>query len=383
MAKENTENPRPETLARSEDVELVSPLNLLFDPENPRLVDFLDEGTPTQDHLALVLWENMAIDELVMSISASGFFPYEPLIAIKKKGQGIVIEGNRRLVALKLLLDSGLRKRLGATGIPRLTSARSQQLKQVPVIWTTRSGAWNYIGFKHVNGPVKWDSYSKAEYVARVHNDFRISLKDIARQIGDTHRIVQRLYRALMVIQQAERYGKFDRSQRYRSHFSFSHLYTGLDYEGISTFLNVKPASVETRSPVPRSKLNNLAELCVWLYGDKTRELSPVVQSQNPHLRQLDEVVQNKAALMALRERMPLSVALEISYGDETIFRRSLVQAKDALQKARATLSTGFEGDRSLLELANQIADLAYDLSVEMERKTTRRRRPQRKSKTG
>ena len=383
MAKENSGTARPETLARSEDVELVSPLDLQFDPENPRLVDFLDEGTPTQDELALVLWENMAIDELVMSISASGFFPYEPLIAIKKKRQGIVIEGNRRLAALKLLLDSGLRKRVGATGIPRLTSAQRQQLSQVPVIWTTRSGAWNYIGFKHVNGPVKWDSYSKAEYIARVHNEFRIPLKEIARQIGDTHRIVQRLYRALMVIQQAERAGKFDRSQRYRSHFSFSHLYTGLDYEGISTFLNVKPASVETRSPVPRSKLNNLAELCVWLYGDKTRELSPVVQSQNPHLRQLDEVVQNKSALLALRERMPLSVALEISYGDEAIFRRSLVQAKDALQKARATLSTGFEGDRSLLELANQIAELAYDLSVEMDRKTTRRRRPQRKSKTG
>ena len=383
MAQENTKNSRQKTLARSEDVDLVSPLDLQFDAENPRLVSFVDDNKASQDELAQILWENMAIDELVMSISASGFFPYEPLIAIRKNRQGIVIEGNRRLAALKLLLDSGLRKRLGATGIPRLTAVRSQQLQQVPVIWTTRSGAWNYIGFKHVNGPVKWDSYPKAEYIARVHTEFGIPLNEIARQIGDTHRIVQRLYRALMVIQQAERAGKFDRSQRYRSHFSFSHLYTGLDYEGISTFLNVKPASVETRSPVPRSRLNNLAELCVWLYGDKTREFPPVVQSQNPHLRQLDEVVQNKSALMALRERMPLSVALEISYGDEAIFRRSLVQAKEALQKARATLSTGFEGDRSLLELAGQISDLAYDLSAEMERKATRRRRPQRKPKSG
>ena len=78
---------------------------------------------------------------------------------------------------------------------------------------------------------------------------------------------------------------------------------------------------------------------------------------------------------MALREHMPLSVALEISYGDETVFRRSLVQAKDALQKARATLSTGFDGDGGLLQLAGQVSDLAFDLWEEMERRVTSRTR--------
>lgn len=368
-----------ESYLGSHEVTLESPIDLLFDSHNPRLVELLEDGSADQENLLLMLWENMAIDELVMSISASGYFPYEPLIAIREEGNGIVIEGNRRLAALKLLLDPNLRKKVGATGIPRLKAAAIYELKKIPVVWTKRTEAWNYIGFKHVNGPVKWDSYSKAKYIAEVHNDFGISLTEIAEQIGDKHRIVQRLYRALMVIDQAERTGAYHRSRRYKSHFSFSHLYTGLDYEGISSFVKLRSASVESRTPVPKSHLKNLGELCVWLYGDNTQELQPVVQSQNPHLRQLDEVVQSRGALMALRERMPLSVALEISYGDETVFRRALVQAKDALQKARATLSTGFDGDRGLLQLADQVSDLAFDLWEEMERKATTKTRRRKK----
>ena len=64
-----------------------SPLELLFDSHNPRLVDLLEDGSTDQESLAIILWENMAIDELVMSISASGYFPYEPLIAIRERGQ--------------------------------------------------------------------------------------------------------------------------------------------------------------------------------------------------------------------------------------------------------------------------------------------------------
>lgn len=368
-----------ESFLGSQEVSIESPLDLLFDSHNPRLVDLLENRSADQENLAVILWENMAIDELVMSISASGYFPYEPLIAIREESRRIVIEGNRRLAALKLLLNPSLRKKVGATSIPRLTPTEIDALQKIPVVWTTRKEAWNYIGFKHVNGPVKWDSYSKAKYIAEIHNNFGISLTKIAKQIGDKHRIVQRLYRALMVIEQAETTGVYQRSRRYKSHFSFSHLYTGLDYEGISSFIKLRPASTESRKPVPKSHLDHLGELCVWLYGDSTQELQPVVQSQNPHLRQLDEVVQSKSALLALREHMPLSVALEISYGDEIVFRRALVQAKDALQKARATLSTGFDGDRGLLQLADQVSDLAYDLWEEMERKvTTKKRRKKR-----
>ena len=82
----------------------------------------------------------------------------------------------------------------------------------------TRQDSWRHLGFKHVNGPAKWGSYAKSRYIADVHRKYDVPLDDIARQIGDTHRTVQRLYRALMVLEQAEKLEVFDREDRYRPH---------------------------------------------------------------------------------------------------------------------------------------------------------------------
>ena len=180
-----------------------------------------------------------------------------------------------------------------------------------------------------------------------------------------------------MVIDQAERAKVFRREDRYKPHFSFSHLYTGLDYEGIAAFISLRDESVESDQPVPKSKMKELGELCRWLYGDKALDIVPQVESQNPHLRQLDEVLRSNEATDSLRAGLPLTVALEVSYGDEKVFHSALIQAKEALQKARGTLSTGFNGEEELMRLGNAIAELASDLADEMERKSAvpRRRR--------
>ena len=196
-----------------------------------------------------------------------------------------------------------------------------------------------------------------------------MSLDELAKQIGDKHRTVQRLYRALMVIREAEQQGVFSRANRYKGHFSFSHLYTGLDYDGIAKFVELKDEAAESQEPVPRRRLKELGELCVWLYGDESQDVAPQVQSQNPHLRQLDEVLRSDKATASLRAGLPLAVALEVSYGDERVFQNSLIQAKEALQKARATLSTGFDGGDEPLKLGKDLVSLSTDLYEEMTRK--------------
>ena len=142
-----------------------------------------------------------------MSIAASGYFDHEPLFVAREQGKDVVIEGNRRLAAVKLLLDANARTDLHATDLPKITDERAASLGKLPIIRMDRRDAWQYLGFKHVNGPARWDSYPKAQYIATVHNDYKIRLDEIARQIGDKHGTVQRLYRALMVIEQAEQSG--------------------------------------------------------------------------------------------------------------------------------------------------------------------------------
>lgn len=364
-----------------EEVTRIPPDQLLFDPENPRLVDYMGIAPLSQEELIRVLWQQMAVDELALSIAENGYFDYEPLFVVKEHGKWFVIEGNRRLAAVKLLLDEELRAELRATDLPKISQPVRKSLAKLPVIITDRKSAWQYLGFKHINGPQKWDSYAKAQYVAEVHDGFGVPLTDIARQIGDKHQTVQRLYRALKVVEQAEREKVFLRSNRYKKHFSFSHLYTGLEYEGIATFVGLKDEAAESQSPIKKGHLPQLGEFCRWLFGDKTLDQPPVVETQNPHLRQLNEVLSSEKATASLRANLPLTVALEVSYGDERVFQNSLINSKEQLQKARGTLSTGFHGEEELMRLANVVADLAGDLVDEMERKTTPRRRRRSDSK--
>ena len=363
--------PRSKSAAAS--VETVAVAELLFDFKNPRLPEFEMTGKSTDSDVIKVLWDAMDVRELVLSIAASGFFSHEPLIVARENGKNVVIEGNRRLAAVRILLDPEC---FGfATDIPEITAEAKKDLDRLPVLFSTREESWRHLGFKHINGPAKWSSYAKARYIVEIRKGFSIPLDSIARQIGDTHRTVQRLFRSLIVIEQAERMKVFSRSDRWRSHFSFSHLYTGLDYSGISEFIGLRDYSFEDTEPVPVERRTELGELFLWMYGSKKRSQPPVVEAQNPHLRQLDSVLSSREAVAALRDGNDLSVAFELSRPSSTIFEESLLASKRHLQKAHSMLSTGYDGSDDLLTIADTVADLAYDLYEQMSRKGDRRRR--------
>lgn len=342
--------------------------DLSFDRQNPRLSEYgITEGSSEKDIVG-TLWEAMDVRELVQSIAASGYFSHEPVIVSIEDGKNVVIEGNRRLAAVKVLLNMQGRS-MNGWPVPHLPEDRLSQLESLPVIISNRQESWRYLGFKHVNGPAKWSSYAKAKYIADVHRTYDISLNDIANQIGDRHRTVQRLYRGLMVIEQAEREGVYDREDRFRPRFAFSHLYTGLDYDGISSFLNLKPEDAEDASPVPQENVKELGQLCIWLYGSKREKQPPVVETQNPDLRRLNAVLNDREAIAALKDGVELEKAFEISRPSTDVFEEALLAAKRNLSTARAHLTAGYDKSEDLLRVAGTIANMADDIYTEMERK--------------
>lgn len=244
---------------------------LHFDFRNTRL--FLEDdlkGGKSDIDLIRVLWRDFAVDEVALSIGNNGFFHHEPLFAAMEEGRRVVVEGNRRLAAVRLLVDPDLRKDIGATDLPRISLSRKNELESLPVIECDRGEVWQFIGFKHVNGPQAWQSYAKAQYIAWVHDDLGVALQEIARRIGDRHTTVRRLYRGLMALLQAEHNGVFDRDDRWKKHFSFSHLYTGLGYSNTRRFLGINDEHSFCRDPVPEDHVKDLGDLCVWLYGRKS-----------------------------------------------------------------------------------------------------------------
>ena len=351
---------------------------LCFDRRNPRL--FLD-GELDKFELVERLWKEFAVDELALSIASNGYFEHEPLFVAHEDGKHVVVEGNRRLAAVRLLVDGSLRVKVGATDLPKITAARRKELATLPAIECARQDIWQYVGFKHVNGPQPWQSYAKAQYVAWVHNELGEELDEIARQIGDRHTTVRRLYRGLMVLRQAEESGRFDLDDRWKKHFSFSHLYTGLDYQNIQELLGIDNEGSFRPNPVPKERLEALGDLCLWLYGQKSTDTQPLVQSQNPDLRRLDSAIGSNAGLIALRRGLPLDVVIDISIGDEELFKGHLLDARHRLQEARGKQLTGDAGDGDTLRVANEILELADRLVSDMEDHRRQQRASRRRTR--
>jgi hypothetical protein len=350
--------------------------DLLLDPENPRL-SVVGESK-SQDELVKVLWDEMAVDEVALSIAANGYFEEEPLFVIPQPasakgshaGKYMVVEGNRRFAAVRLLREGNLRKKVKATDLPEITPEACKSLEELPVsVYPDKKSLWEYFGFRHVNGPMAWDPISKAAYVAQVRRKYNIPLEEIALKIGDKHQTVVKMYRGFLLLEQAERTGSFNPDDRKENHFNFSHLYTAATYKEFQTFLGVEKTSSLRENPVPRDHLAQLQELMIWLFGSKREDKLPIVEKQNPDLNLLKTVVGNRQALLALRSGISLKRSHEISLGDRRLFQEALVRTKDALHEAKSTVTTGYKGEADLLNMMDEILQLANSIADEMHKK--------------
>ncbi len=337
---------------------------LSLDPKNPRLAqEFGSVEKPDQEALLRILWNRMSVDEVALSIAANGYFPTEQLHVVVEDGRHVVVEGNRRLAAVKLLSDPQLCTKLKVRGLPEIDREAIEKLKTVPVVVSkSRGDVWQYIGYKHVNGPSLWQSYAKAHYVARVHNELDVPLEDIASTIGDRHLTVRRLYRGLMVLRQAESAGVWNRADRKKKRFAFSHLYTGLDYGGFQQFIGLDPDKSYCPEPVPAENTDKLGDLLIWLYGSKRRDHEPYVQSQNPDLRTLNEVVASDEGVAALRSGLPLDTAQKAARGDYRLLFEALVRVKQHLREALGLVVTGYDGSPKLRNLGREVVKQAGQL---------------------
>jgi hypothetical protein len=350
--------------------------NLLLDPANPRFAT--GAADESQEDLLKVLWQEFAVDEVAFSIAANGFFQEEPLFVVRqhpndKQSKYVVVEGNRRLAAVLLLRDANFRQKLKATNLPEISPEAAAKLDVLPVSkYESREELWRYLGFRHINGPQPWDSFSKAMYVAEVHDKHGIDLDEIASSIGDRHATVKRLYRGYKVLQQAESMTGFKKEDRIAKRFFFSHLYTAVDQPEFQKFIGIDPNKFGP-NPVPKSKLSELRELMTWFYGSKSEKKLPLVQQQNPDLNILREVISEPRGLAALRAGYPLQRSHEISIGDERRFRNALVRAKEELQTADGVVTTGYNGEEDSYMVFQDISTIVESISARMDAKRAKR----------
>lgn len=172
---------------------------LLLDPYNPRIPE--GDTELSQRDLIADLVENEKIYELAKSITDNGYYPVEALITVEEDGKKYVLEGNRRLAALKLLISP----ESGPSASERRFRALSNRLdpnsiKKVKVIRApSREVAAPVIMSKHTRNQVEsWSPLMQAKFY---HNLVKrgLTVDDIADQYNiQISEITDALQRSMM-----------------------------------------------------------------------------------------------------------------------------------------------------------------------------------------
>ena len=353
---------------------------LRLDRRNPRLHG--EDEKASDEAIIARLYRSAGLDELLQPISANGYMDIEPLIVVCGRdianGDLIVLEGNRRLAALRLLREPSLAGRIASTQglpimVPRIDESLRATLDHVSVYpVASRERVRPLIGFKHINGPAKWDAYTKARFAAEWYKAGRvegIGLADIARSIGDRHNTIKRMVSAIYLLDQAEREGVFDVEDRYVRRLNFSHLYAALSRRQFAQFLGLESDwALHDPEPdqVPTERLGELRKMLIWIYGSKKDGVPPVVQFQNPDIKRLGEVLSHAQGRHMLETTRDLSAAHASTEPMELQFTTSLIRARDNMRKAVGALRA-FDGrDQSLLDISEDVNETAEVVRLRM-----------------
>lgn len=141
--------------------------SLHLDAKNPRLGRETLARAPRE--IIQYLFENDKAMEVAQSISTRGYFPNEPLLAIKENDQLVVVEGNRRLAALKALREPGLLDGAMQRQLERLSRQIEDPIAiaSVPVtLAPSRRATDRLIAGRHIGTPVlAWQAENRASFI--------------------------------------------------------------------------------------------------------------------------------------------------------------------------------------------------------------------------
>lgn len=169
----------------------LSVATLFLDEKNPRLGRETNGRAP-QEIIQYLFDHDKALD-VARSIATRGYFENEPLLAILEKGRYVVVEGNRRLAALKALKEPDLLT--GNIGKQVKLLARQtdlQAISSVPVtVAPDRRATDPLLSVRHIGTPVlAWQAENRANFIlSKLEEGY--SNEELRNQLGFTDQDIQ------------------------------------------------------------------------------------------------------------------------------------------------------------------------------------------------
>jgi len=314
---------------------------LLFDKENPRYPDEIAEYT--EDEMLQYFESGYNLLPIARSMVDNGYFEEEPLVGIPgPDNKAIVVEGNRRLAALKFLTKSKAR---AASKKPDLWNELSTEAEKkgtmsslllIPVvIHNDREEVRGILGFRHITGIKKWNAFMKARFINRlIETREGATLSGIAREVGAWVATIRNNYVAYRVYLQAKDDFSIDTSKAEKE---FGVFYTALTDPNIKSYLaiDLDKDLHDLKKPIIRSKSDELRFLIEWLHG--TNEIEPII-TDSRQIRRFGEILVSAQARKALQVTRNFEYAFRLTGGEKRALLTNLEMADMYLTEAYKTV---------------------------------------------
>lgn len=270
---------------------------LRFDPTNPRFGGISTSRTQPEMQELLEREPHLALN-LVDSFLENGFIDYEPLVVRREGAEFVVVEGNRRLAAVRHIMAN-----------PQDFASRGSRLrKQVPVLIFPGSAAKQeaaqrvYLGVRHLFGFREWPAESKAKFL----DDNIKNPADLERTLRELNLPKSEIRRYLVPYRLRRKAARL--WEPYKNQ-DFWVLGEGLSRTGIREYvgLDVNPQSFD----IIAYDRDNLKHLLEFIYGKPVSDGKLVNRriKDTRELSRLARVLQTKRAAGALGRGQSLEQA--------------------------------------------------------------------------
>ncbi|MGG4553886.1 ParB N-terminal domain-containing protein [Paenibacillus humicus] len=335
----------------------VSLEKLHFDPDNPRLPQRLI-GTRDEKKVLDFMIKNGNIVELMQSIGETGYSDAEPLLVVPSSGTAageyIVVEGNRRLTALKLLSHpelASLRKNIIADTV----KSAKHIPKDIPVIlYPSRGEILDYLGYRHITGVKDWGALEKARYLDQLYNSHIDNVGSdqiysvLAKMIGSRTDYVSKLHTALKLYNLANDDAYYG-AEIEETDFNFSWLTTALSFSDTVSYLGLSGPGDSTLEGLDKGKF---AQLFEWMFDPKKKKVQDSRQ-----ISELNQILKSESARHKLEKGSSISEAILFTSAPNDTFHTFIVRAKENLQNSK-----------NMIEQLNKYPDDTVSLLEEIEK---------------
>lgn len=335
--------------------------DIYLDPNNPRFVgqdwnplpDEEIDSEVTQDGARLRLVREFAVDKLRMNMEVNGYLPIDRVVVREfKPGKFVVLEGNRRICAAKLI------SRYTADG-SEIAPEVTQSLKTIPClqyVGMETDASWIFQGLRHITGINDWSAFNKAKLLVEQMEREHLSLSEVGKRFGLTPHGAGQWVRGYYAFKQAREESDYINEVDERAYPYFQELFSRSSTK-VREWLEWDEGQRHFRNAI------NFNEFVSWLYrrmgddGDDEEVTGSPGEWDRRALKTRDDIRQIAFLLREDKE------AFESFRRDQDIERAyAEAMTRQYQREARETHDAGAEVFRAIRECVKALNDIPFRL---------------------